>query len=122
MSLFLRLDVKPVPASRPRVSKWGTYYGKTYKAFRKAMHEALSGFEDDPMTGSLHVEVTFFCLEPKKPTKLWPRGDIDNYVKALFDSFNGKVWGDDDQVVTVVAHKVYCHTDARIEARIRREA
>ena len=73
------------------------------------------------MTGALYVEITFFCIEPKKPAKQWPRGDIDNFIKALFDSFNGVVWGDDDQVVTVLAHKVYCHTEARIEVRIRRE-
>ncbi len=72
------------------------------------------------MMGALHVEITFYCKEPKKPTKEWPRGDIDNYIKALFDSFNGVVWGDDDQVVRVTAEKVYCHTDARVEVQIRR--
>ncbi len=117
MSFFIRLDVKPVPASRPRVSKWGTYYGKTYKAFRKAMEYELSGWEDDPLTGSLIVNITFHCKRPKKPTKSWPRGDIDNYVKAVFDSFNGKIWGDDDQVIVMTATKMYAdvpHIDVTI--------
>ena len=109
MILRLQLDVKPVPASRPRVSKWGTYYGKTYKAFRKAMEKELSGWEDEPIAGAIRVVMCFRCQKPKKPTKLWPRGDIDNYVKAVFDSFNGIVWGDDDQVLQVQAEKLYAH-------------
>lgn len=113
----IRLDVVPVPASRPRVSKWGTYYGKTYKAFRKAMAEALADWDEDPIAGPLTVNMVFHCKQPKKPTKLWPRGDIDNYVKALFDSFNGVVWGDDDQVTNMMASKVYAE-EPRIEVTI----
>jgi len=112
------LDVVPVPASRPRVSKWGTYYGKTYKAFRKAMEKELSGWEDPPIAGALIVDVTFHCKTPKKPTKLWPRGDIDNYLKALFDSLNGIVWGDDDQIIMAVGSKVYAD-NPHIEVIIR---
>ncbi len=96
-----------MPASRPRVSKYGTYYTKTYKAFRKEMAEALKSWSTDPLGGSLLVDITFHCKTPKKPTKLWPRGDIDNYVKGVFDAFNGIVWGDDDQVTAVRARKVY---------------
>lgn len=119
----IQLDVVPVPASRPRVSKWGTYYGKTYKAFRKAMELELADWDEDPVAGPLIVDVVFHCKRPKKPTKMWPRGDIDNYVKALFDSFNGVVWGDDDQVLQVTATKVYACPNCmpRIEVWIREE-
>lgn len=114
------LDVVPVPASRPRVSKWGTYYGKTYKAFRKAMEEELSGWEAEPLSGALTVDVTFHCKKPKKLTKQWPRGDIDNYLKGLFDSLNGIVWGDDDQIIMTVGSKVYAD-NPHIEVIIRGE-
>ena len=121
MILTHTFDVVPVPASRPRVSKWGTYYGKTYKAFRKAMAEALADWNAKPLQGPLRVVIKFSCKKPKKLTKSWPRGDVDNYVKALFDSFNGVVWVDDDQVLQVQAEKIYVHDcDPRIDVWIYR--
>lgn len=107
MILHLRFDVVPVPASRPRVSKWGTYYGKNYKRFRKAMAKELEGYPHLPMTGPLEVKVVFYCRRPKKPTRTWPRGDIDNYEKALYDSMNGIVFDDDDQIVQHTVRKQY---------------
>ena len=31
----LSIPLNPVPASRPRVSKWGTYYPKRYATWKK---------------------------------------------------------------------------------------
>ena len=46
----------------------------------------------DPQAAPLTVEVNCFVTKPKN-TKLWtPRADIDNYAKAILDSFNGKFW------------------------------
>jgi Holliday junction resolvase RusA-like endonuclease len=36
-----------------------------------------------------------------------PRGDLDNYIKALWDSCNGVVWGDDRQIIEVHATKEF---------------
>ena len=78
----------------------------------------LADWDEDPLMGSLGVTVTFWCKQPKKPTKLWPRGDIDNFIKALFDSFNGVVWGDDDQVTHVDGYKRYTEGDPYIQVHI----
>ena len=89
-SLFLSFPIEPVPASRPRVSKWGTYYGKRYSEFRKVaaqvVPEIYSGL---PLNGTLEVTVTFYCKRPKTTKRDEPRGDVDNYVKAILDSLNG---------------------------------
>ena len=105
-SLLLQIPVTPVPASRPRVSKWGTYYGKTYSKFRKEAKPAVEGaYVGDPLQCVLEVQAIFYCKRPKTTKRRDPRGDVDNYVKAILDSCNGIVWGDDDQILRLTASK-----------------
>lgn len=95
-------DLNPVSASRPRVTRAGhTYYAGPYKQFRKDMEamieERVGDFE--PLLSPLCVDLNCLITQPKK-TKLWtPRADIDNYAKAILDSFNGVLWDDDRQIV-----------------------
>lgn len=101
------LNIKPVPASRPRVTRWGTYYGKTYKEFRRQAKAALDNWVGPQLEGLLRVEVSFICHRPKTTKLLRPKGDIDNYCKAIFDALNGKMWVDDVQIASVEAHKAF---------------
>ncbi len=114
------LPVKPVPASRPRVTRRGhVYYGKNYTRFRTESEEFLSGIELSellPFSGPLHLDVTFFCPRPKKTKKVAPRGDIDNYLKTL-DVLNRILWFDDDQIISVLARKEY-GDEPRIELEV----
>ena len=105
-TVVLHLPIAPVPASRPRVSKWGTYYGKTYSAFRKEAAKVIDAeLKNDPLEGGLEVSLWFFCKKPKTTRREEPRGDVDNYIKAILDSCNGKVWVDDDQILRLNAQK-----------------
>ncbi len=105
-SLLLQVPVAPVPASRPRVTRWGTYYGKNYTQFRKEAEEVMDDLAPgEPLDGSLEVVVRFFCRKPKTTRRAEPGGDVDNYVKAILDSCNGKIWKDDDQILRLTATK-----------------
>jgi len=33
MYVYLKLLQNPIPASRPRVARWGVYFGKKYTAY-----------------------------------------------------------------------------------------
>ena len=103
------IPVDPVPASRPRVTRWGVYYGKRYTRFRKEVSEIL-GRKDLPkglpLSGPLKAIVKFYLAKPKSSTREWPNGDLDNYLKTL-DSFNGIFWEDDDQIIEFEAHKEF---------------
>ena len=111
--LTIRLELNPVPASRPRVSKWGTYYGKRHQAFRSEALDLLSGMREEgvlpevPMSGKLRVWVVFSIKKPKTTKLATPRGDIDNYMKLLLDCCNGIIWEDDQQIAQINAFKNY---------------
>ena len=93
--------VEPVPASRPRVSRWGVFYGKRYEKFRKDMRECLREYTGTPLTQKLWVELEFICQLPKQTKRKFPRGDVDNFAKGPLDSMtsHGGFWSDDDQIV-----------------------
>lgn len=109
MSIAVTIEGPPVPASRPRVSRWGTYYGKQYKAWRQMAEAWLANFEFPTLDGPVRAEIVIVCRRPQKPSKVFPRGDIDNYVKAALDAVVKwtPVLNDDDQVVRMRAVKRY---------------
>ena len=106
----LVFNINPIAASRPRVSKWGAYYTGPYKKFKidavKAVADTL-GPEWTPIAGNLRAEVFVNVTKPKKTKLAYPKADIDNYLKAIFDCLNGKLWVDDKQVVVVHATKAW---------------
>ena len=105
--------LSPVAASRPRVGRWGTYYTGTYKDFRESVGPLIREVVGDwtPLSGPLSVEVGIFPAKPKTTKLDFPRPDIDNYVKSIFDSCNGVLWEDDMQIVRVVAGKGWAEDD-----------
>ena len=119
--------INPVAASRPRVTTKGhTYYAGPYKEFRKNMkpliEELAEGFE--PLAGPLSVEVDIWVRKPKTTKLLSPRADIDNYIKAVFDSFNGILWEDDSQITIVSAMKAWTESnevEGSFDIRIERD-
>lgn len=111
----------PVPASRPRVTRYGTYYSETYKKWKT---EALKSFPPivEALQGPLEVSLLVVCKRPKKLTMDIPPGDVDNFAKAALDAINdGKLWGDDKQVVQLIVSKRYAeHNETpRTEVTIR---
>jgi Holliday junction resolvase RusA-like endonuclease len=112
-----QFDINPVPAARPRVSRWSTYYPKKYTQFKKDM-EALTGeINTTPCENLVCVSLEFMIKIPKSWSKKKRlerentycnnNSDIDNYIKAILDSLNGVYFIDDRQVVEVFAIKKY---------------
>lgn len=108
----LVIPVNPVPASRPRVTRWGVYYGKLYTAWRDLAKEHLAdggiNWEGPVMVVMEHV------VKRPKTTKLdYPMPDVDNYAKATLDAITrkGGYWMDDKQVVYLIASKRWTFND-----------
>lgn len=107
-AILIDIPIEPVPASRPRVTRWGAYYGKKYQQFKNRVDEMLPDlYAGEPLSGPLAAIVIFYCKRAKTTKRTWPRGDVDNYAKALLDAGNGSLYGDDDQIVHLTVSKLY---------------
>lgn len=103
-----KLDL--VPASRPRVTRYGTYYSKTYANFKKSMEVITNEMEFNKVEdGPIHVLTRVYRQMPKSWSKkkkdamrgkfvITNVGDNDNIEKAAWDPLNGKAWADDCQI------------------------
>jgi Holliday junction resolvase RusA-like endonuclease len=121
-SLTLTIDGEPKPKGRPRFAKTGHAYTPKATALyenwvKLCCQQAMEGRL--PLTGALHVSLTFVMPIPKSYSKrdkaaiseglLLPakKPDIDNLEKAVLDGANGVLWRDDAQVVSKTAQKRY---------------
>jgi len=112
--------VTPVPASRPRVTRWSTFYPKKYTEFRASMEMAVKDVQFIPFETNIYAKLDFFVQIPKswsKKKKESMQGkfcdnnaDIDNYCKAILDSLNGIYYQDDRQIVMIRARKYWSNT------------
>lgn len=105
-------DVPPVPHSRPKVGKFGTYYSKKTQGNRLALATSFREIPEDITSAPVFLTLEFICQRPKRPTSMIPVGDTDNFAKGIMDELTktAKVWHDDKQVVGLLAIKRYADT------------
>jgi Holliday junction resolvase RusA-like endonuclease len=106
-TLSALVGLAPVPASRPRVSRWGTYYAKNYAGWMKSAAKLLGGEGDGATDAPLMVLVEQVVEKPRTSKLAFPRGDVDNFAKGPLDAITkaGRVWKDDNQIVGLVVFK-----------------
>lgn len=118
----LLFKTMPVPAARVRVTRFGSYFPKTYTDFKNAFNFELQKIKAKypPTDGLFIVELEFICRRPKNPSNKYPRGDCDNFAKAPLDSFTnaGMFWNDDVQIISLHATKRYQKTNEDFGIRI----
>lgn len=100
-------DLTPTPASRPRVSRWGTYYAKPYTKFLKEATELTKGYDGAPTNNPIVMLIEAVCPPFKTVKREYPRGDVDNYSKGVMDVMQKvkKFFKDDNQIVGLMAFK-----------------
>lgn len=100
--------ISPIAASRPRVSKYGAYYAGPYKKFREECAECVYqviGTDFDLIDKPVKVDLELYVTRPKTTKLAGPKADIDNFIKAIFDVMNKRLWTDDSIVQSVYATK-----------------
>jgi Holliday junction resolvase RusA-like endonuclease len=116
-----KFPISPVAASRPRVSRWGTYFTGTYKDFRAAAKPIIEAVTKGhtPTESKLQVIVGIYPTKPKTSKLKYPRPDVDNYIKAILDLCNGVIWDDDSQIVYLEATKEWATKDGYFTVEIK---
>lgn len=97
--LDLTLMLTPVPASRPRVTRWGVYYGKRYTQWRKDADALLAQLEEPLVVSSCRAQCLFAIPRSLNSKLLTPVGDGDNFEKAIYDLLQRRNWLADDRLI-----------------------
>ena len=117
--MHLRIDGLPKPQGSKRVfnGRIVEASGNALKVWRKAIADACQANVNEDhklLVGPVRVEVDFYLPRPKT-VKLKDRGlpivppDLDKLARGLLDGIGQSevVWGDDSQVVELIARKHY---------------
>jgi len=105
---------RPVPAVRmTQRSKW-TPQAQKYLAYKGLVGWSAKASGIKALVGPVRVSMTIYVGGR--------RGDIDNYVKAIFDGLKGIAWDDDRQVTCVSCRiqPVGSHVE-RVEVTVEEE-
>lgn len=95
----IRIDGKPQPKQRARVTKWGSYTPHQTVAYEKLV--ALTWGNRPMLQGAVSMKVTCVFKIPKSRKDLWDgqnhaqRPDLDNVIKCVTDGLNGRAFADD---------------------------
>jgi Holliday junction resolvase RusA-like endonuclease len=106
----ITFPLEPVPASRPRVTRWGTYHAKPYKNWLDQAGKFLTdGLYVNKYVGEdpLLVVVESVITKARTSKLRIPKGDVDNYAKGPMDAIThaGLHWYDDKQVTALFSVK-----------------
>lgn len=134
----LHIPCEPVACPRPRVSRFGVYYPKKYKDFKKNVLQALNDimYLHIPYLGDgVHISYKFIMKRPKSLYRKQDsdgrilhtkKPDLDNLVKAINDVLQETPLLSDDSIIhSMYAEKLYSakHEKPHISVQIKiREA
>lgn len=110
--MILHVPLKPMPYKRARASGKGVYVPREYQDWKgeAAMlmrnqmkltsHRTLEGpVRLDIWVSMNHIEVGFTPHAPEARPSKRPRGDLDNYIKAILDAAQGDPKDPEDGVL-----------------------
>jgi len=111
------IQIKPMPAPRPRVTRRGTYNPERYTNYKKAIAMQCRGMTKHE--GAVVMRVAFQFKYPKSWSKKkkeaagyhTSKPDTDNLIKGVKDALNGIAYHDDAQVSQIEAVKYYGDRD-----------
>lgn len=103
----IELPLEPTSCPRPKVTKYGTYYPKKYRDFKRKAQFELAGLKP-----TNKIEICFVIKRPKNMKRgdrvaHTKKPDLDNLCKAIFDALPF----DDKIIHSLRAFKVYAATD-----------
>ena len=124
----------PIAASRPRVTRWATFYNEPYSSYRDYLKTYMTKAASEQKIEMhkkhvpLCVDIDFYMPIPKGTSKKktlamenqWQtkKPDKDNLAKSVYDAMNGVMFHDDGQVCDGRERKMYS-SEPRTEITIK---
>lgn len=107
-----------IPAARPRFSGRRCYQPKRNMEYRAQVQSAAYAamFGKQPLKGEVSAVVRIYR---RFKTTARNFGDVDNFLKAIFDGMNQIVFEDDAQIVRCLVEKFKDKVNPRVEIEIR---
>jgi len=119
--VIFTVEGKPQAKARPRVTRNGqhTYTPAKTKEYQKLVQWSFNAQKCQKLEGYIKADIIMCYPFPKSMSKknrfkaargeIRPavKPDIDNVLKAVFDALNGLAYNDDNQIIEVMAKKVY---------------
>ena len=95
---MIKLSVpgRPVPKSRPRTGQGRVYTPARTRDYERAVKEVAQLSCKHPLEGELWMSAHFYFRDNKA-------GDIDNYIKSIFDGMEGVCFHNDRQIKVLEA-------------------
>lgn len=121
MSIELILPIIPVAKERARVTKYHAYTPARTKEFQnQVILFLIRNFHNLTLDVPIKITVEFHLAKPLKSKFKVPavRPDLDNYLKAIMDACNGRVWTDDALICHVDCKKVYAEDKPLIKMKV----
>ncbi len=131
------MDVVPAPKLRARYD--GRARGRVYTPRKTVVYErelqirSRAFAPPEPWRNPIALTITFFIKAPfvvacrrdfRDETVIhYPvtRPDLDNYLKAIMDAFNGCFWEDDSCIVEIHSFKHYTKGQPRIHVKMDKQ-
>ena len=126
MELELHFPLKPLPCPRPKIAVRGgypkAYYPTNYKEWKEkaaALVAEAAANLDGPIDAPVSVEeLSMVTLRPKTTKLPFPKPDIDNLEKSVWDALVSGGLLKDDWLIYRVAEKVKRWTEEGEEEHI----
>ena len=132
---MITFRVDGIPKAQPRAkarrmgNRAGVYDPGTAEGWKALVAAAAMPHRPAvPLEGPLFVEIDFYMPRPKSlmrakdpegPIRCWKKPDVDNLIKAVFDSLkNLGVFRDDGQISESIGRKFYPAKTGRPGAKI----
>jgi Holliday junction resolvase RusA-like endonuclease len=116
------IEGKPVPASRPKVARFGVYYPKSHTQREQYLNSVLPTFLGNQSALDEPVEVRILSVIPPYKTSDYPtaRCDVDNLSKLPMDCMTkASFWTDDSLVVALTSLKRFARPGEDPHTKIR---
>lgn len=121
MVIRVVIPSNPVAKGRPRLGKGHVFTPQKTRDYESLVKSyAYMAMENEKMfLKETPLKATIICYVERKNKRPYPvtRPDLDNYIKAVLDGFNGIVFEDDSSVICIEAYKLYGETP-RVEVKI----